>query len=64
VQFSKKIVMMSPTFIPGMSILMQLHKDQLKTIPEHILDDMCLVLVYASSYVEKLLAGLDFGNLF
>ena len=72
VQYSKEIVMMSPTFIADVTrfynmaagILLRMNKDQLKTMPEHIVDDMCSVLVYASSFAGKLLAGVDFGNLF
>jgi ubiquitin conjugation factor E4 B len=71
-QYSKEIVMMSPTFIADVSrfynmaagIFLQMSKDQLKTMPEHIVDDMCSVLDYASSFAGKLLAGSDFGNLF
>ena len=72
IQYSKEIVLMSPTFIADVTrfynmaagILLRMNKDQLKTMPEHIVDDMCSVLVYASSFAGKLLAGVDFGNLF
>ena len=64
--------MMSEAYIADVSrfynmaagILLQMNKDQLKTMPEHIVDDMCSVLVYASNFSGKMLSGLDFGNIF
>jgi ubiquitin conjugation factor E4 B len=71
-QYCKEIVMMSPTYIADVSrfynvaagILLNMDKEKLKTMPEHIVDDMCSVLVYASSFAGQLLAGSDFGNTF
>ena len=71
-QYSKEVVMMSEAYIADVSrfynmaagILLQMNKDQLKTMPEHIVDDMCSVLVYASNFAGKMLSGLDFGNIF
>lgn len=72
VQYAKEIIMMSPTYITDVfryynmaaGIFLQMDKDMLKTMPEHIVDDLCSVLVYASSFAAKLLSGVDFGNLF
>ena len=71
-QYSKEVVMMSEAYIADVSrfynmaagILLKMTKDQLKTMPEHIVDDMCSVLVYASNFAGKMLSGLDFGNIF
>mmetsp|Transcript_26329 Transcript_26329/g.47467 ORF Transcript_26329/g.47467 Transcript_26329/m.47467 type:complete len:1162 (-) Transcript_26329:106-3591(-) len=72
IQYAKEIVMMSPAYITDVfryynmvaGIFLTMEKDQLKTMPEHIVDDLCSVLVYASSFCAKLLSGADFGNLF
>jgi len=45
-------------------IFLTMEKDLLKTMPEHIVDDLCSVLVYASSFCAKLLSGVDVGNLY
>lgn len=72
IQYAKEIVMMSPTYITDVfryynmaaGIFLTMEKDLLKTMPEHIVDDLCSVLVYASSFCAKLLSGVDFSNLF
>mmetsp|Transcript_56544 Transcript_56544/g.120095 ORF Transcript_56544/g.120095 Transcript_56544/m.120095 type:complete len:1170 (+) Transcript_56544:81-3590(+) len=72
IQYAKEIVMMSPTYITDVfryynmaaGIFLAMEKERLKTMPEHIVDDLCSVLVYASSFCSKLLGGVDFGNLF
>mmetsp|Transcript_39581 Transcript_39581/g.83197 ORF Transcript_39581/g.83197 Transcript_39581/m.83197 type:complete len:1166 (-) Transcript_39581:47-3544(-) len=71
-QYAKEIVMMSPTYITDVfrfynmaaGIFLTMEKEQLKTMPEHIVDDLCSVMVYASSFCAKLLSGVDFSNLF
>mmetsp|Transcript_28953 Transcript_28953/g.54783 ORF Transcript_28953/g.54783 Transcript_28953/m.54783 type:complete len:599 (+) Transcript_28953:1194-2990(+) len=72
IQYAKEIAMMSPTYITDVfryynmaaGIFLTMEKDLLKTMPEHIVDDLCSVLVYASSFCAKLLSGLDVGNLY
>lgn len=72
VQHMKEITMMSPAYITDVfrfynmaaGIFLQMDKDLLRTMPEHIVDDMCTVLVYVSTFAAKMLAGVDFGNLF
>ena len=72
VQYAKEIVMMSETYIADVfryynmaaGVLLKMDKGQLKIMPEHIVDDLCSVLVYASSFSAKLMSGIDFGNSF
>lgn len=72
IQYSKEIVMMSPTYVTDVfrfynmaaGILLTMEKDLLKAMPEHIVDDLCSVLVYASSFCAKLLSGVDVGSIF
>ena len=45
-------------------IFLQMDKELLKTIPEHIVYDMCAVLDYATDYTPKLMSGVDLGNIF
>lgn len=72
VQYAQEIIMMSPSYITDVfkmynmtaGLFLNMEKDMLKTMPEHIVDDLCSVLKYASSFCTKLLSGVDFGNLF
>jgi len=72
IQYAKEITIMSPTYITDVfryynmaaGYFLNMEKEVLRTMPEHVVDDMCSVLVYASSFCAKLLNGVDFGNLF
>ena len=71
-QYSQEIVMQSPSYVSDVfryynlaaGLLLNMPKEQLKTMPEHIIGDICSVLVYGAQFAEKLMAGLDFSNLF
>lgn len=71
-QHALEITLKSPTYIPDVfryynmaaGILLRMEKEKLKTMPEHIVADMCSVLVYASNFTPRLLAGVDLDNLF
>ena len=64
--------MMSPTYIVDVfrfynmaaGLFLEMDKEHLRTMPEHIVDDFCTILDYASKFAAKLLSGVDFGNLF
>lgn len=71
-QYGREITMMSPSYITDAfrfynmtaGLFLNMEKEMLKTMPEHIVDDLCTVLVYASNFCPKLLSGVDLGNLF
>jgi len=71
-QHIMEISLKSPTYIPDVfryynmaaGIFLQMDKELLKTIPEHIVYDMCAVLDYATDYTPKLMSGVDLGNIF
>ena len=71
-QYAKEIHLQSPSYITDIlrfydmaaGFFLRIDKDQLTTMPEHIVDDFCEVLKYASNEAPKLMAGIDFGNAF
>lgn len=67
-----EIMMMNPTYVTDVfryynmaaGIFLNMEKDLFRTMPEHIVEDYCSVLLYASKSCPNLLSGLDLGNLF
>lgn len=72
VKFAMGVVVKSPTYIGDVfrfyntaaGFLLRLDNDQLKTMPEHLVSDVCAVLDFAADHTTKLLSGIDFGNAF
>jgi len=72
IQYAKEIHLQNRAYVTDIlkfydmaaGFLMRIDKDQLTTMPEHIVNDFCDVLNFASEQTPKMMAGIDFGNSF
>lgn len=72
VKYALGIIVKSPTYATDVyrfynavaGFLARLDNDQLRTMPEHLVSDVCTALDFAADHTTKLLSGIDFGNSF